>query len=88
MRPENTEERRRKEKRSAVRGVVLFGLIQAACAVCLASLCSIPALPRWAFILFAALASLCLVLILLALWVLKERFREIEGGEKDAASQY
>ena len=88
MRPENTEERRRQRKRSAVRGVVFFALLQAACAVCFGALCLIPDLPQWCVILFGVLAVLCLALILPALLVLKDRFKEIEGGELDAAGKY
>lgn len=75
-------------KRSAVRGVLLFALLQLACAVCFGALCFIPDMPRWCVILFGVLAALTLVLILPALLVLKDRFKEIEGGELDAAAKY
>ena len=75
-------------KRSAVRGVLLFVLLQLACAVCFGALCFIPDMPRWCVILFGVLAALTLVLILPALLVLKDRFKEIEGGELDAAAKY
>ena len=83
MKPENTEERKERRKRSAVRGVVFFAVLQVACAVCFGSLCFIPELPQWCVILFGVLAVLCL-----ALMVLKDRFKEIEGGELDAAGKY
>lgn len=86
MKPENTEKRKR--KREAVRGVVLFALLQAGCIGGFAALCAIPDLPRWLFYLFAALAVLCVVPLLLALVALKQRFQEIEGGEFDEARQY
>lgn len=88
MTPANTEDRRKRRRRSAVRGVVLFGLLQVACAVCFGSLCFIPDLPKWAFALFLALTVFCLLLILPALLVLKKRFEEIQGGEEDAAAEY
>ena len=88
MKPENTEERRKQRKRSAVRGVLLFALLQLACAACFGALCFIPELPQWCVVLFGGLAALCLVLILPALLVLKDRFKEIEGGELDAAGKY
>ncbi len=82
------EFQRRRRRRQAVLGVALFTLLQAACAACFAALCFIPDLPRWAFRLFAALAALCGLLIVPALVVLKQRFKEIEGGEYDAAAEY
>ena len=88
MKPENTEKRKERRKRSAVRGVVFFALLQVACAVCFGSLCMIPGMPQWCVILFGVLAVLCLALILPALLVLKDRFKEIEGGELDAAGKY
>lgn len=88
MKPRNIEERKAQRKRSAVRGVMFFVVLQLASAACLGALCLIPDLPRWCFILFAALAALCILLIVPAVWVLKERFREIEGGELDEAGQY
>lgn len=88
MTPANTEDRWKRRRRSAVRGVVLFGLLQVACAVCFGSLCFIPDLPKWAFALFLALTVFCLLLILPALLVLKKRFEEIQGGEEDAAAEY
>lgn len=88
MTPANIEERRKHRRRSAVRGVVLFGLLQVACAVCFGSLCFIPDLPGWAFALFLVLAVFCLLLILPALLALKKRFEEIQGGEEDAAAEY
>ena len=83
--PESIEARR---KREAVRGVVLFGLLQLACVVCFVSLCFIPDLPGWTVALFAALAVLCLLPLMFSLAALKQRFREIEGGELDAAAEY
>ena len=48
------------EKRSAVGGVLLFGLFQLACAAGFGALCTIPELPRWLEILFTTLAVGCL----------------------------
>lgn len=86
--PENIETRRKKRKAEAVRGVLLFALLQAATGICFVALCLIPGLPRWCVILFGVLAALTVALILPALVVLKQRFQEIEGGEADAAGQY
>ena len=51
------------EKRSAVGGVLLFGLFQLACAAGFGALCTIPELPRWLEILFTTLAVGCLGLV-------------------------
>lgn len=82
------EFRKRRQRRQAVLGVVLFALLQIACAAVFAALCFIPDLPRWLVRLFAALAGVCGLLVIPALVVLKERFQEIEGGEYDAAAEY
>lgn len=86
--PANIDRRRRRYRRQAALGVAMFGLLQLACTACFAALCFIPGLPRWLFWLFAALAVFCAGLMIPALAVLKQRFKEIEGGELDAAAQY
>ena len=68
-----------KEKREAVIGIVLFGLIQLACVVGFWALCLIPDLPQWLFILFAAFGMFCAALMIPALWALKKRFQEIDA---------
>lgn len=88
MKPASIESRKARRKREAVQGVVLFALLQIACVAGFASLCWIPNLPRWAFYLFAALAVACLLPLPVAVKVLRQRFKEIEGGELDAAGQY
>lgn len=84
----NIEDRKKQQKKDAIRGVALFGVLQAACVVCFIALCLIPDLPRWAVILFAALAIASAAPMIAALVVLKQRFHEIQGGELDAARQY
>ena len=88
MRQKSIEGRKVKRRKEAVHGVVFFGLLQLATAICLGALCFVPGAPRWLVLLFGALAVLCLLLIVPAVLVLKERFKEIEGGELDAAGQY
>lgn len=88
MKPENIDKAKARRKRSAVRGVAFFTLLQLACAGCFWALRLIPELPGWCAALFGGLALLCLALIVPALLVLKTRFREIEGGELDAAAKY
>ena len=88
MKPENIEQRKAQRKKSAIRGVVFFALLQLAGAVCFGALCFIPDVPGWFVVLFGGLAGLCLLLIIPAVLVLKQRFNEIEGGELDAAAEY
>ena len=84
----SVESKHRRQRRHAALGIALFSLLQAACAGCFAALCFIPDLPRWLFLLFAALAGFCGLLVIPALVVLKQRFHEIEGGELDADAEY
>jgi len=86
--PRNIEEEKARRKRDAVRGVAFFALLQMVCAAAFGSLCFIPDAPGWLVVLFGGLAAFCLVLILPAIFVLKARFKEIEGGELDAARKY
>lgn len=76
-------DKRRAEKRSAVGGVLLFGLLQLACAAGFGALGSIPELPRWLELLFTALAVGCLSLMLPALWALNIRIKEIGRARSD-----
>ena len=78
-----------KAKRGAVIGVVLFGLLQAACVIGFWTLCLIPGLPRWLFLLFAALALLCAGLVFPVLLALKQRFQELDALENiDSVTLY
>ena len=88
MKQGNTNAQQAKWKKEAVCGVLFFTLLQGVCALLFGGLCLIPDLPRWLFVVFFALAALCLVMIPPAFWMLKARFKEIEGGELDAAGQY
>lgn len=82
------EERMKRQKKDAIRGVVLFALLQVVTAAAFIALCLIPDLPGWAVVLFAALAVISVIPLVIALVVLKQRFDEIQGGELDAARQY
>ena len=88
MKPDNIEARKARRKREAVHGVLLFALIQLLTAAVFASLCLIPDSPKGLNILWLVLAGICLLTILPAIWLLKGRFKEIEGGELDAAAEY
>ena len=90
MKQENIDvaARKAKRKREAVCGIVLFGVLQLATALCFGSLCLIPDLPKGVCVLFLVLAAVCVLLLIPALVVLRQRFQEIEGGELDEAGQY
>lgn len=88
MKPESIEEKKAARKRDAVRGVVLFALLQGVSAVAFWALGMIPGMPGWCTGLFWVLAIGCLALLVPAFVVLRARFREIEGGELDAAGKY
>lgn len=88
MKPESIEQRKARRKKSAVTGVVLFAMLQAACAVCFGALCFIPDMPGLFVVMFGVLAVFCLALIIPAFILLRQRFHEIEGGELDAAAEY
>lgn len=87
MKQSNTDLQRR-DKKAAVIGVAFFAGLQLVCAASFASLCFIPDAPVWLAVLFGLLAAGCLLLIIPALVVMKQRFAEIEGGELDEASEY
>ena len=84
----NIEQRRQEHRRGAVVGVAFFSAIQLLSAAVFAALCVIPDLPGWAVTLFLVLAAVSVLLIFPVLILLKQRFKEIEGGELDEAGQY
>lgn len=84
----NLKARKRRWKLQAVLGIVFFGLLLLAVAGVFVSLCFIPGLPGWLTVLFAALALFSILPMGFALVVLIQRFKEIEGGEYDAAAEY
>ena len=77
-----------RRKKDAVRGVIFFGLIQVITAVCLGAMYFIPDMPHWLGLIFVGMAAFCLLLLIPAFVVLKQRFKEIEGGELDEAGKY
>ena len=81
-------DRRARDKKAAVVGVTFFAGLQLVTAAAFGSLCFIPDSPVWLVVLFGALAALCLLLVIPALVVMKQRFKEIEGGDLDEASEY
>jgi len=88
MKQESIKQAQARRKKEAVLGIGWFVLIQLVCTVCFASLCFIPDAPVWVVVLFAVLAAVCILLLLPALWALRARWKEIEGGELDAAAEY
>ena len=86
--PGDIEARKRAQKRQAVQGAVLFaGLRTASVVVLLWSASLVPRL-RWLQVILAVLALAVGVPVLFVGATLKQRFKEIEGGEQDAAAQY
>ncbi len=81
-------DRRARDKKAAVVGVAFFAGLQLVCAAAFGSLCFIPDAPGWLVVLFGVLAAGCLLLVIPALAVMKQRFKEIEGGELDEAAEY
>ena len=81
-------DRRARDKRAAVVGVGFFAGLQILCAAALGAICFVPDAPGWVIALMAVLAVGCLLFIIPALMVMKQRFQEIEGGEMDEASEY
>ena len=88
MKQENIDEKKVRQKREAVYGILVFTAIQLVCAIAFGSLCFVPDAPPWVFWMFFGLAVFCLLLIIPALIVLKQRFKEIEGGELGVAGKY
>jgi len=88
MKQGNIEDKKAKRKREAVYGVLGFAVLQLVCAIAFGSLCFVPDAPQGVFWCFLVLAVICLLLIIPALFALKERFKEIEGGELDVAGKY
>lgn len=82
------EEKQARRKRDAVRGLLFFAILQVITCVAILALCFIPGLPQWAITLFLVLGILSLAMIIPALFMLRSRFKEIEGGELDAAGKY
>ena len=83
----NTEESCRQLKRDAIRGAVVHVLIQGLSALVLLWLRTMTE-AGWLDGLLLALAAVDLITIPPTFIVLKQRIKEIEGGELDAARKY
>ena len=81
-------DRRARDKRAAVTGVSCFSGLMLVCSASMASLCFVPDTPVWAIALLAGLSVFFLLFIIPALVVMKQRFKEIDGGELYEASEY
>lgn len=86
--PPNTEESRRAQRRDAGRGAVTFVLVQLLCAGVLLWVRGWLPGPGWleTLLLILALADLVTIPFVWVVW--KQRLKEIEGGELDAARKY
>lgn len=82
------EDRKRRHKRQAVLGVCFCAVLLLPCMIVCIGLSLFPPLPWWGKVLTAAGAFVCIVSVIFSLVVLKQRFKEIEGGELDAAAEY
>ena len=85
---QNNIDRQARDKKAAVIGVAFFAGLMLVCAASVAALCFIPDSPIWLIVLWGVLAVGCLVPIIPALAVMKQRFAEIERGELSEASEY
>ena len=85
--PETTKGERARRRRGAIRGAIGFVLCQGGTALFLLWLRTwVPA--GWVGGLLLAIAVLDLLLIPPVFVVLRQRLKEIKGGELDAAGQY
>lgn len=87
MKQKNTKDSSQKRKKGAALGAALFTLFQMASVLVLLWLRTLSAY-GWLNALLLVLAGVNLIAIALVWIVLKQRIKEIEGGEFDAASQY
>ena len=85
---ESIEERKVRRKRDAVRGVLVFALIQIVTAAAFLMCMWIPGMPRGVAWMFGGFALICMLVLIPAFVVLRQRFQEIEGGELDEAGKY
>ena len=82
------EDRTRRHKRQAVTGVCVCTALLLPCIIVCVGLSLFPPLPWWGTALAAAGAAVCIVPVIFSLVVLRQRFKEIKGGELDAAAEY
>ena len=86
--PESIEEKKTRSKKEAVRGVLVFALIQVVTAAAFLMCMWIPGVPRGVVWMFGGFALICMLVLIPAFAVLRQRFEEIEGGELDEAGKY
>ena len=88
MPPESIEQKKTRRKRAALWSGGLYALFQLAVAVLLSALANLSDTPGWLRVICLLLAGLSVAAILPLPMLLKKRFKEIEGGELDAAAEY
>ena len=86
--PVSIENRKKRYKRQAILGVCVCVVLLLPCVAFFGGLSLFAPFPTWVRALMAIGAILCLLPIGVALAALKQRFKEIEGGELDAAAEY
>lgn len=79
---------KRQRKREAVQGVLFFAVLRIAAVVILLWSISLAQTPPWLQLLLGILALVMGLPVLFVGPTLKQRWKEIEGGEQDAAAQY
>ena len=86
--PSDIKQRRRRQKREAVQGVLLFAALRLASVIVLLwSISLIPELP-WLQVLWGILTLIVGAPDLFVRPILTQRFQELQGGELDAAAKY
>ena len=85
--PIGTDQKRRK-KWEAVRGAALFAAIRIAAVILLLGCASLAPELGWLQGIAGGLALILVIPIPLMGITIRQRFREIEGGELDAAAKY
>lgn len=88
MKQESIEAKQSKRKKESAYSAVVFVAIQLISVAVFAGLCLIPDMPIGVIVILLVLAGIDLLMIPTAIRVLKERMKEIEGGELDAAGKY
>ena len=86
--PDSTKARKCRQKREAVQGVLFFAAVRIAAGGILLWGSSLAPEFGWLQILLGVLALMVGVPVLFAGIAFKERWKEIEGGELDAAAEY
>lgn len=86
--PESTDRKKRLRRREAIHGALFFAAVRLVFAAVLAWCAWLVPEPRWLRLLLGVLAVFSVASIPFVGITLRQRLKEIEGGEQDAAAQY